>query len=245
MLYGIISDIHGNYNAAKAVMSFLKEKNVDRIINCGDIVGYGPEPNKCINLIRNNSDLYTVIGNHDHAVIDYKNAYHFNPMASRAVKWTRNHITSENLNFLSAQDYKKEEDNFMFVHGSPRAPMSEYVLDISVAYINFKKIEKQICFIGHTHFPACFEQNRHKRVRIKEFTPDKMVKIKDNYRYIINAGSVGQPRDGDPKACACLYDTDSQKVSLHRIKYNIEDTQNKILSEKLPKFLAQRLTRGK
>ncbi len=245
MLYGIISDIHGNYEALKKVLSFLEEKRVDRIINCGDVVGYGPQPNTCLNLIRETANLDTVAGNHDRTAVDLKKIKSFNSVASRAIKWTQKQLTTEQLKFLGSRKVRITENNLMFVHGSPRAPLSEYLFDSTIASRNFKKMDTSLCFIGHTHCPACFQRDNHKKIELKLFSQNNKIKINPDYNYIVNVGSVGQPRDRNPRSCVCIYNTDSKDLSLHRIKYEVQKTQNKILSENLPKFLAERLAWGK
>ncbi|MFW6173430.1 MAG: metallophosphoesterase family protein [Elusimicrobiota bacterium] len=243
MRYGIISDIHGNFNAMKEVLKFLDGQGVDKIINCGDIVGYGPEPHGCIECISERKDIYSILGNHDWAVIK-RDTWKFNPVAERAVIWTREHIKQENIDFLCKLDCKGAGENFMFVHGSPRDPINEYVFSTYQAGPNFEYFEHNICFVGHTHRPACFCLDDKGEVSEINFIPDKELKLKKKYRYLINVGSVGQPRDGIPDGCVIIYDSKKYTIIQKRIKYNIDDTCDKIIRAGLPEFLATRLKRG-
>ncbi|MDA3793025.1 MAG: metallophosphoesterase family protein [Elusimicrobia bacterium] len=240
----VISDIHGNYVALRSVLKYIQKENIDKIINCGDIVGYGPEPQRCVDTIRALKNIHSVIGNHDWAVVGLEDTSKFNSDALTAVNWTRDKLDSESLNFLSTLDYRKGGSNFMFLHGSPRDPLDEYIFGISAAEANFKKLLKPICFVGHTHAPVVFRRNTNNEVESLLFYPGKDIKIEENFRYIINPGSVGQPRDGNPDSSLIIYDTDKKEISLKRIPYDITKTQNLILDAGLPEFLASRLAEG-
>ena len=247
MRYGVISDIHGNYQALQSVLEYLKQENIDRIINCGDIIGYGPQPNECVEAVRNCSNMYSVIGNHDWAVAGLEDTSKFTEYAEDSVKWTARETSNDNINYLASLDYKKGGKDFMFVHGSPRDPLDEYILNVSIASENFKKMVKPICFVGHTHSPCCFRRNNYGEVESIMFFPEKPIVIEDNFRYIINVGSVGQPRDGNPHSSVCIYDTPVEAgatVTIARIEYDIEETQKRIKSSGLPNFLATRLIKG-
>lgn len=243
MKYGIMADIHGNYNAFETVLNFLKEQKVDEIINCGDIVGYGPQPNECIELINKTKNVHSIMGNHDWAVNRVDESWEFNPVALKAVEWTKEQLKSRNINYLESLTYEGSISNFMFVHGSPCDPLHEYMFGVSEALPNLKKMVKTVCFIGHTHSPACFNYMGG-RIEAVEFNHGSHLELKEGFRYIINVGSVGQPRDGDPKSSVCIYDAEDFYVTLYRIKYDIKSTQSKILKTGLPEFLAYRLEQG-
>ncbi|MEA3506253.1 MAG: metallophosphoesterase family protein [Elusimicrobiota bacterium] len=244
MRYAVISDIHGNFEALKEVLTYIKDENVDKIINCGDIVGYGPEPERCVKTVMALKNIHNVIGNHDWAVLGLEDTSKFNSDALSAVQWTRDSLSPESINFLSTLDYRKGGSNFMFLHGSPRDPLDEYIQGIPAAEANFKKVLKPICFVGHTHAPVVFRRNTNNEVESLLFFPGKDIKIEENFRYIINPGSVGQPRDGNPDSSLVIYDTDKMEVSLRRVSYDIPRTQKLILEAGLPEFLASRLAEG-
>ncbi len=243
MIYAIISDIHSNLNALEAVLDFIKDAKVDKIINCGDIVGYGTEPNECIETLKKMNNILSIAGNHDWATI-HNDIEDFNPAAMKAIIWTQKELYTENISYINLLETMKEQENFMFVHGSPRIPLFEYILGVSQASPNFYQMEKDICFIGHTHIPACFKYNNGE-VEAVPFYPEEPLDLSvEGTRYIINVGSVGQPRDGDPRASVCIYDTKNLLLSLYRVKYDIISTQRKILKAGLPGFLAFRLEHG-
>lgn len=244
MNYGIISDIHGNYEALKAVMNFFIEKKIHIIINCGDIVGYGPRPNECVGFVRDSKEMYNVIGNHDLAVIGLKDTENFNFIAQEAVRWTRDRLSLININFLNTLDSKSYYSNFMFIHGSPRDPLNEYIFSTAQALPNFKKMNRPICFGGHTHSPACFYLNVNGDAKTILFNHKNSIEIRKDSMYIINVGSVGQPRDGDPLACACIFNEKDMQISLYRVEYDIETTRKDIIAAGLPRFLAERLLHG-
>ncbi len=243
MNYGIISDIHSNFTALQVVLEFLKGKNVDKIINCGDIVGYGPQPNECIKVLSQLNNVSSVIGNHDWAVA-YNDKERFNNIALEAINWTQKQLTLDNYDYISSLEKTNKEDMFIFVHGSPRVPLSEYIFGEVQAAGSFKCMSKDICFIGHTHTPICFECTKKKKIKTLDVCKDFQVKLDMGKKYIINVGSVGQPRDGDPRASVCTFDTEKMLCTFYRLEYDIESTQGKILELGLPGFLSHRLERG-
>ena len=244
MRYGIISDIHGNYEAYKRVLNFFEREKVEKIINCGDIVGYGPLPNECICEVKNNPKIYSVLGNHDVAVSGIDDISRFNETAVKSINWSQMRIAADNIGYLKKLKYKRRENNFIFLHGSPRNPLYEYITEETGAKANFDKLDECICFVGHTHMPACFRKNPSGRVVSLGLDEEKPIDLISGCRYIINGGSVGQPRDGDSRACCLIYDAQKRQVKLHRIKYDIESVQALMRKQKLPGFLSRRLGRG-
>ncbi|MFC2092145.1 metallophosphoesterase family protein, partial [Elusimicrobiota bacterium] len=233
MLYGVISDIHGNYDALSVALKFLENKKVDAIINCGDIVGYGPDPNKCIEAVRKQKNLYSVMGNHDWAVINNEDSKWFNPIAKKAIEWSRETILSRNYDYLSEFVTTKSIGNFMFLHGSPRNPLNEYLLDISEVLPNFMVMFHKICFIGHTHTPACYKCNIDNKVEKVHLKDGEQILLEPGSRYIFNVGSVGQPRDEDSRMSVCIYNNNDISVSYRRLEYNIPKVQEKINAAQL------------
>ncbi len=245
MKYGVISDIHANYHAMKNVLGFLYEEKVDLIINCGDVVGYGPQPNRCIEVIRNKEKCLNIMGNHDWAVAWSEDMSNFRSTAGDVVRWTKENISEENLSYLKSLKSEKELDEFMFVHGSPMFPLSEYIFTEKKAAKNFKKMKKGICFVGHTHTPVYYEKNKENKVKTFFFEENEPVILQKNSSYIVNVGSVGQPRDGNPFASVCIYDSDSSVVRLNRVEYDIKKTQEEIQAAGIPQYLAKRLSMGR
>ncbi|MBN2406220.1 MAG: metallophosphoesterase family protein [Elusimicrobia bacterium] len=244
MRYGIISDIHGNYEALSEVLDFLSASGVEKIICCGDIVGYGPDPDECVDKIRSLGKNSSVSGNHDRAVAMGADELTLNSAAETALLWTVKNLSPDNLEYLSGLDLIGENEDFTFVHGSPRYPLNEYVLDIAQACANFKIIEKNICFIGHTHSPLYYYYSSEENMGADLFACGEPLVLDSTQKYLINVGSVGQPRDKNPDSSLCIYDSSTRQVMLHRVRYDYKKVQKKIIKAGLPEFLAYRLGKG-
>ncbi len=241
MRYAVISDVHSNLDALEAVFSDMDRRQIRDIIFVGDAVGYGPEPNECIALL--SAKCSTLLaGNHDWGATGRTDIHCFNDYAKCAIEWTAEVITDRSREVLGSfllSEEKKEEDAF-FVHATPREPEEwHYILTLQDAEVNFSYFDNRICFLGHSHQPFMVERT----------DSGELVVAKDNVlmnrgsRYIINVGSVGQPRDGDPRACYAVFDND--RVEMVRIPYNIESVQDKMRREHLPYQLIERLALGR
>jgi predicted phosphodiesterase len=240
---GIISDIHGNAEALKVVLNELK--NVDRIVCLGDIVGYGADPEYCIKKMRK-IEIPCVKGNHESAVTGELDLSYFNDDARRAAEWTKKRLKEQDIIYLSTLSKKITiYKNILGVHGSPRQPLWEYVLDKQTAEEIFKDFDFQIYFIGHSHIAGYFSFY-HKNEALQYFIASYGVDIfiRHDHSYIINCGSVGQPRDGNPRASFVIFDTAKFVVHIKRIDYPVHKTQEKINRANLPQFLAERLALG-
>jgi len=236
MAIALISDIHANIEALEAVFKSIEQYDVDSISCLGDVVGYGPNPNECVNLIREKCE-HVLIGNHDYAAIGKTNIEYFNQYAKAAAFWTRKHLTEENKNYLAALPFTHQNDEMLMVHASPTNPAHwYYVLNPYDAQIEMEAFSQPLCFIGHSHVPIIYS---HSKV-IKE----TQFNFKKEQKYIVNVGSVGQPRDGNHKACYALYDPDEHSLNYIRLDYDIQKTYSKIIKEGLPPFLAERLLKG-
>lgn len=241
MRYGIFSDIHGNLEALKAVLEELDRRQVDMLICLGDLVGYGPDPNECIELVRECADV-VLAGNHDYAAIGRVDTTYFNLYARQAVDWTARALTPESRAYLESLPLKEEIDDFTVVHATPEDPERwDYLTSIGDALRNFSTFRGQACFIGHSHVPIIVALLANGECTVERSTP---FKFREGERYIINVGSVGQPRDTDPHAAFATYDDEERVYELCRVPYDIEATQRKILDAGLPFFLAERLERG-
>jgi predicted phosphodiesterase len=237
----VLSDIHANYPALEAVLA--SAGTVDATWCLGDLVGYGPHPNECINRISSLSNLTCLLGNHDAAVTDSRNIDKFNDEAGHAIYWTRRNVTDPNLEYLSHLSETATTDWVTMAHGSPRNPTWEYLIDPLTAMINFAFFDTQLALVGHSHLPLAFiadeEGDKIDRQLLKA---DEVLQLKT--RAILNPGSVGQPRDHDPRASYGILDPDAQTWTLHRVKYDIKTTQTALKKAGLPAKLSSRLTEG-
>lgn len=238
MKIAVISDIHGNLEALKTTLTYIQEENISTIICLGDVVGYGPHPNSCTELIREKC-RFCLMGNHDHAALGLTNVAYFNALAREAVLWTQEQLEAPNKTFLRSLPYTMEFENALFVHSSPLEPEEwHYVLSEFDAQENFEAVSAPLTFIGHSHVPKVFSESRGER-HVKKLTLDLK-----NDRYIVNVGSVGQPRDGNPKACFVVYDTVETTLEYVRLDYPIYLTYQDIVKNNLPPYLASRLLSG-
>ena len=241
MRYGLISDIHGNLEALEAVLKELDKLAVDEILCLGDIIGYGPDPEQCVQRVREHAKII-LAGNHDFAPIGMVDTTYFNPYAKKAVTWTGEHINQSVRQFLKERPLKADVDDFTIVHATPADPNAwDYILSVDDAIANFPHFQTQVCFIGHSHVPIIIHQEKANRARVQRETK---LTLEEGHRYIINIGSVGQPRDFDPRAAFAVFDTEKRTYELHRAPYPVGITQRKILERGLPPFLAERLALG-
>ncbi|MBN1535895.1 MAG: metallophosphoesterase family protein [Anaerolineales bacterium] len=237
----IISDIHANLTALQAVLSNAGE--IDSAWCLGDLLGYGPDPNECIECIRQLPNLVCLIGNHDAAVLNLIDTDAFNPEARQTIVWTQNALLPENETFLKSLPNKIQIDNVTLAHGSPRQPIWEYLLDSYTATRNFDYFDTDFCFVGHTHLPFIFHlKNDQNNASLTIPTPNKKIELSP--RAILNAGSVGQPRDRDPRAAYAIFDPDQQTWDYRRVTYEIADVQKRMNNAGLPSRHIQRLSSG-
>jgi predicted phosphodiesterase len=237
----VMSDIHGNFNALNAVLH--DAGKVERVWCLGDLVGYGPDPNECIKKIRSLKNCICLMGNHDSAVLGNMDMEAFNRDARLSVEWNQRIIKPENMNFLKHLPEKHVEDRVTLVHGSPRNPVWEYILDWQVAMNNFDYFETDLCFVGHTHIPVIFQMIEEELgSQLQILSPVGPVELIG--KAIVNPGSVGQPRDRDPRAAYALFDTESKIWEPRRIAYNVVEVQERITKNGLPERNAVRLSDG-
>ncbi len=238
----VLSDIHANLAAFDAVLAHAG--SFDRVWCLGDIVGYGPDPNECVERVRELRRYQCLAGNHDWAALGKLDLSDFNTDARRAAHWTGEQLTPDNRAFLNARLERigPLEERFTLVHGSPRYPIWEYILDEAIAAENFPLFPTQVCLVGHTHVPVIYAETPA-GVRALRPPLDKPHPLGDQ-RVIINPGSVGQPRDGDPRASYLLLDVDAGTVTYRRVDYPIETTQEKMAAAGLPPRIIARLEYG-
>jgi len=239
MRIAVLSDIHGNVPALEAVLAAIG--SFDALWQLGDIVGYGPQPDETgATLVAR--DAGGVRGNHDAAALGLIDAGAFNDDARTAVQWTAAQLSDGSKAWLTALPERVEQHGFTLAHGSPRDPIWEYVYSTSTARANFAVLGTKHAIIGHTHVPLVF---REVDGQVEMLAPgDGSRLVLDERRTILNPGSVGQPRDGDPRACAMTLDTDSGEVAWYRVPYPIEETQRRMREAGLPPRLVVRLSHG-
>jgi len=240
MITALISDIHANLEAFQAVLAELDRRRPDRIFCLGDVVGYGASPNECLDRVRERCQM-VLLGNHDAAASGGPEAARFNIYARVAAEWTAKTLTRENREYLQRLPLTSGHENYFLVHASPACPRDwEYLLDRFDAEPQFHYFTEPVCFIGHTHQPAVYQADPSgtKSLPLSDLTLDP------SRRYIVNVGSVGQPRDHDPRACFVLYHETAGVIEFVRVPYDIEGAQAKIRAAELPEVLAARLLTG-
>ena len=242
----IISDIHANLNAFQAVLEHARNK-WDIIWFLGDLVGYGPNPNECVQELQKHKHI-ALSGNHDQAVLGKLDIKSFNREAKFAITWTQEAITDDTHSYLQSLPSKCVEGDFTLAHASPRYPVWEYILDPMTASENFNWFETDFCLVGHTHVPVMFEErlNGYRKITVR---PPNYTNERDAFplgpeRLIINPGSVGQPRDSDPRAAYALLDTEAMTWSYQRVAYPVRDVQERMEKCGMPKRLVNRLAYG-
>lgn len=241
MRYAIFSDIHGNLEALETVLEDIQKYDVQQLICLGDLVGYGANPNECIERIRH-PRYPTVAGNHDYAAVGLTDITYFNTYARSAILWTMEELEEDNKNYLRQLPLILEFGDFVIVHSSLIRPEAwSYVLTIQDAEANFRILKFPLCFIGHSHYPFVLMQNEKGNI----FPSAKMlVNLQKNGRYLVNVGSVGQPRDNDPRATWFIYDGEAKTIETKKISYDVDAASRKIIAAGLPPFLADRLRHG-
>ncbi len=241
MKYIILSDIHSNLQALEAVLESFPGEDTKEIVCAGDVIGYVANPNECIDMVIS-LRVTNILGNHDAAVIGKKDPTFFNEYAREAVSWTRRQVNRSRCDYLKKLPFVLENDLFGVVHGTLHEPEEFLYMRNDVdAMRTFEILKKQICFVGHSHVPGIFMCKNEALEQIK----DVRVELHGDARYIINVGSVGQPRDHDNRACYCVYDTEKHIVEFVRIEYDVQRAREAILKAGLPGILGERLLLGR
>jgi len=232
MLIAVISDIHGNLPAFQEVIKKTEELHAEIVYCLGDTVGYGPFPNECVDLVREKCAV-VLKGNHDSGLTGETPLDDFNHYGVSAIQWSKTVVTKENCEYLRTLPFTAEEKGLTLAHSSPNKPQSwNYILTMRAAQENFAAFKTTLAFIGHTHVPVIIGED------------GSVNRYKPGLRHIINVGSVGQPRDGNPDAAFGLYDTETTDYELVRVHYEVQKTARAIRDLGLPEFLAQRLFQG-
>jgi len=237
----VMSDIHSNLNALEAVLADAGE--FDAVWCLGDLVGYGPDPNECVELVRSIPTSICLLGNHDIAMLDAIDIHEFNHEARQAIIWTQAVLTLENRDYLASLTDLKVIGQFTLVHGSPRYPVWEYLLDVFTARSSFEYFQTDYCLVGHTHIPVIFQQ-QIKFPHVNLESPIVNQKIDLQPRAILNPGSVGQPRDHNPLAAYAILDTDNYTWESRRVVYDVAAVQTRMQAVRLPERHTNRLAAG-
>lgn len=230
MRIALISDIHGNLEALEKALESIDLLQIDQIFCLGDIVGYGADSQRCLQIVRERAAVI-ILGNHDAAVVGRADLAYFNDLARAAILYTQSLLTNEQKNYIRSLPLSYKDEHCHLVHGTPAKPERwDYIFSAYDASNQFSSVEGNICFVGHSHVPGDYRE--------KAKNPDSVVKR------IVNVGSIGQPRDRDPRLCFVIYNTDSGKIEFIREEYNVETAAGKIRRAGLPEFLADRLLWG-
>jgi diadenosine tetraphosphatase ApaH/serine/threonine PP2A family protein phosphatase len=237
---GIVSDLHANGDAFDAVLENAGVEGVEAWWCLGDIVGYGAEPDKVVDAVRAIGAV-CVAGNHDQAAASLISTRLFNKNAALAARWTGEHLNADNMAWLAGLPLVEVQGDVRLVHATPSAPDEwNYCMRVEDAALELRSFPETMCMIGHSHYPGVFEQDGDD-IR---YTRAHELRLREGRRYLVNVGSVGQPRDGDPRSAYLIYDTESGLLRHVRVAYDVEAAQAKIVAAGLPPFLASRLATG-
>jgi diadenosine tetraphosphatase ApaH/serine/threonine PP2A family protein phosphatase len=239
--YALVSDVHANIESLRAALSRIAPE--EALVSLGDVVGYGPNPNECVGLLRERC-RHAILGNHDLAAVENFGVEHFNSAARAAIEWTQKNLDPTSRAWLDALPYELRLPEFLLVHGAP-VDYFEYILDKATAARAFEQTDARIVFVGHTHIAEYWSRDADGTIGHRHMQQGGELKLEDGKRYIIDVGSVGQPRDLNPHACFVEYEPDSQHVRWIRYEYPIEEVQRKMRQAGLPAYLIDRLSVGR
>ena len=243
MRYAVLSDVHGNLEALEAVLRDARRGRLDACLCLGDTVGYGPDPNECVARIRSLGGP-VIAGNHDLAAAGMLDPSAFTPLARAAIEWTRDVLTHETRAWLATLPARLDDPAFLAVHGSPRDPIEEYIIDLPTSLAIFTAHAFSLCLVGHSHVPGAFILQADGAVSARRLPVGRGVRLARAARYIVNVGSVGQPRDRDSRAAYALWSVEDGAVAIRRVPYDVDAARRKIVAGGLPQYLADRLAWG-
>ncbi len=240
MRIAILADIHANLEALDKAFEILKTKRVDQTVCLGDVIGYGANPNECLARVREMIS-HVLLGNHDQASLDLTGAESFNPYALSSAHWTSQQLTEDNKQYLRTLPYTMQLENVFFVHASPFQPEEwHYIISSADARDNFDHFQQPVCFVGHSHVAGMFMSNHSGHIAVK-----RGWNIRPGEKYIVNVGSVGQPRDGDWRLSFGIFDTEKWTYEHIRSEYDVQTASRKILQAGLPRILGERILVGR
>jgi diadenosine tetraphosphatase ApaH/serine/threonine PP2A family protein phosphatase len=246
MRYLILSDIHANCEALTAVLAHVRRKRWDRAVVLGDVVGYGANPNQAVDMVRDLKPLAAIRGNHDKVCSGIEDGEMFNRVALQAALWTRGRLTPANLRWLQSlpEGPIVVDGSFAASHGTP-IDEDAYIFGEIEALNVFRQTTFPLCFFGHSHFPVVFGLSPDAIQTVLTTSPSFHFRLEPGVRYLVNPGSIGQPRDGNPLASFAMFDSETRAVSVYRVPYKLERAQRKIIEAGLPRPLADRLALGR
>jgi diadenosine tetraphosphatase ApaH/serine/threonine PP2A family protein phosphatase len=239
--YGIISDVHANLESLNVALELIEPDRT--VLSLGDIVGYGPNPNECAALVRERASS-AILGNHDVAAIESFGLDYFNEAAREALEWTQGVLSAENAAWLGSLEYEVRTPDYLLVHGAP-VNYFEYILDNVSAAEAFAATDAPLVFIGHTHLAEYYAKAPNGRVTRHPMRTGGELVLDPAVRYLVNVGSVGQPRDGNPRPSLALYDSETRTVTWKRYDYAVGRVRDKMAEAHLPQRLADRLLLGR
>lgn len=240
MKYGILGDIHANLEALEAMLERMENEGVEKYVSVGDVVGYGANPHDCIEKVKS-INATVVVGNHDLAAIEYLSLAFFNAYAQASAVWTKDNLGKEDKDFLKGLPLMQNVNGFTVVHSTVNSPeLFEYIQTSYDAHLSFASQKAHLAFVGHSHIPVNFIKKQS-----VNYNMDAEIKIEPDAQYLINVGSVGQPRDDNPMAASAIYDSDASTVKLLRVNYDVEKASKKIAAAGLPELLAERILYGR
>ena len=246
MRLAVFADIHANLEALQAVAADFNDQQIDRYICLGDLIGYGANPNECIELVRSLPNVIVLLGNHDAAATWGTTPFGMSKAAQQVIFWSMEILTEKNLSFIKTLEATRVMGDMIFSHANPYNPKAwRYVNSRKYAARTFSKTRERLVFIGHTHRPMVITRKNFFQMSFEDPDPSTVYTVTAKKRQIYNCGSVGQPRDGQPLACYIIYDTRSKQLTYRRIAYDHQKTAAKILDAGLPAYLANRLAKGR
>jgi diadenosine tetraphosphatase ApaH/serine/threonine PP2A family protein phosphatase len=246
MRLAVIADIHSNLEALERVLARIDGEGVEAILNLGDLVGYNASPNECLELLQERH-VWSLAGNHDLALLDPERAQSFNIIAYEALRWCQEQLRPEYREFLDGLPLLREQPgSFLACHGTPSSPdtyIAYHFQGKKVLKHLFKDLHLRVCFFGHTHKRALWYRDIRGKVALRQISPTK-IKLSPEEHYLINPGSVGQPRDGNPEASYAIFDDEDLSIHFKSAPYDVRGAQRRILAAGLPPYLAERLAHG-
>lgn len=246
MRFAVFADIHSNLEAMQAFVEDAAARKIHRYMCLGDIIGYGPDPNECVELVRSLPKMSCILGNHDAAAIWRYSPYSMTKDAKEVILWTIEQLSPDNTQYLENLQPVIFQVNMVFAHANPYNPEAyRYVTTRKYAARSFASVKEKLTFIGHSHRPLVITRKNYFQITFTAPKGNETHSVSTENRQIINCGSIGQPRDGDPRACYCIVDTEKERIEFHRLEYDYQRTCNKIQSAGLPNILAKRLLKGK
>jgi diadenosine tetraphosphatase ApaH/serine/threonine PP2A family protein phosphatase len=241
--YAIFGDIHGNLDALQACIRHMREVGAEKSICVGDIVGYGAQPSECVDAVREITNS-VIAGNHEYAVCGKMGLEFFNAYAKEAIEWTQKQLAEDKLSYLRDLPLVQRIDSFTIAHSTLHAPEAfGYIETLYSAHMSLSFLDDQVCFVGHSHIPITFVLDLTQKTLT--YTMDEEIRLAPDHKALVNVGSVGQPRDENPKACYAIYIPEEGLVQMHRVEYDAAAAAQKIRDAGLPEVLSSRLIMGR